>query len=55
MLEAGLPQTVDYARQCGADEAHLLFFDRRRDSDGDERVWQQTRIREGYEVQVWGD
>ncbi len=54
VLEVGLPQTVDYARQCGADEAHLLIFDRREDSDWDERVWQQTLIQEGYEVQVWG-
>jgi hypothetical protein len=54
VLETGLPQTVDYARQCGADEAHLLIFDRRPESDWDERVWQQTRTQEGYAVQVWG-
>ncbi|MBM3204325.1 ATP-binding protein, partial [Candidatus Woesearchaeota archaeon] len=54
VLETGLPQTVDYARQCGAAEAHLLIFDRRPESDWDERVWQQTRTQEEYAVQVWG-
>jgi pimeloyl-ACP methyl ester carboxylesterase len=30
VLADGLPQTVDYARQCGADEAHLIVFDQPR-------------------------
>jgi hypothetical protein len=54
VLETGLPQTADYARQCGAAEAHLLIFDRRPDSDWDERVWQQTLTHDGYTIQVWG-
>jgi len=54
VLETGLPQTVDYARQCGAAEAHLLIFDRRPESDWNERVWQQARVHAGYAVQVWG-
>jgi hypothetical protein len=54
VLETGLPQTADYARQCGAAEAHLLIFDRRPDSDWDQRIWQATRHQDGYAVQVWG-
>jgi hypothetical protein len=54
VLETGLPQTVDYARQCGAAEAHLLIFDRRAESDWNERVWQQRLIHDGQEILVWG-
>jgi len=54
VLETGLPQTADYAHQCGATEAHLLIFDRRPDSDWDQRIWQATHHQDGYAVQVWG-
>jgi len=54
VLETGLPQTADYARQCGADEAHLLIFDRRADSNWDERVWQQTLTHDERTIQVRG-
>ncbi len=54
VLADGIPQTVDYARQCGADEAHLLIFDRRPESDWDERVWQRDELWEGLSVGVWG-
>jgi hypothetical protein len=54
VLETGLPQTADYTRQCGAAEAHLLIFDRRPESDWDQRIWQATHHQDGYAVQVWG-
>ena len=54
ILKEGLPQTVDYARQCGADEAHLIVFDRRPDSPWDDRIWQQTATEQGWTLGVWG-
>ena len=54
VLADGLPQTVDYARQCGADEAHLIVFDRRPDSPWDERIWQREATEQGWALGVWG-
>ena len=54
VLESGIPQTLDDARQCGADEAHLLIFDRRPGSDWEARVWRREEIWEERKVSVWG-
>ena len=54
VLKDGLPQTVDYARQCGANEAHLIVFDRRPDSPWDERIWQREMTEQGWTLGVWG-
>ncbi len=53
-LAEGIPQTAGYARQCGADEAHLLVFDRRPDVPWDDKIWQDNRVFEGLAVGVWG-
>jgi hypothetical protein len=53
-LQQGLEQTVGYARQTGADEAHLVLFDRRAGVGWDERIWQRDRVHDGTEVRVWG-
>jgi len=54
LLAEGLRQTVDYARQCGADEAHLIVFDRRPDVPWDERIWQRPATEQGRTLGVWG-
>jgi hypothetical protein len=54
VLAVGLPQTVDYARRCGADEAHLIVFDRRPDSPWDDRIWQREATEQGWALGVWG-
>jgi hypothetical protein len=53
-LKDGIPQTVDYARQCGDDEAHLIVFDRRPDSLWDERIWQRQILHDGWMLGLWG-
>ena len=53
-LAEGLPQVVDYARRWGADEAHLLVFNRRPEVSWDEKIWHQEQIHDGVMVQVWG-
>ncbi len=49
-----LRQTADYARICGADEAHLMLFDR----DG-RQSWRETPYRDqaeqdGVAIRIWG-
>jgi hypothetical protein len=54
LLQTGLEQTVDYAKRCGADEAHLLIFDRRPDIAWEEKIWQREESHAGMTVSVWG-
>ena len=54
-LQQGLQQTDDYAQRVGADEAHLLLFDRRADQSWEARIWQrQESAPSGRAVGVWG-
>jgi hypothetical protein len=53
-LQQGLEQTADYAAQVGADEAHLVLFDRRPGVGWDERIWQRAAAQDGREIGVWG-
>jgi hypothetical protein len=53
-LQQGLAQTADYARQVGADEAHLVLFERRPGIAWDERIWQRVQAHDGCEIGVWG-
>ncbi|MEL6721997.1 MAG: AAA-like domain-containing protein [Pseudomonadota bacterium] len=53
-LADGLLQTADYATQCGAEEAHLLIFDRRADVSWDDKIWHQTKHQDHRTITVWG-
>jgi len=53
-LQQGLAQTADYARQVGADEAHLVLFERRPGIGWDERIWQRRATQDGLTIGVWG-
>jgi len=53
-LAEGLPQTSGYAATCGADEAHLIVFDRSGEKEWDERIWERMETFNGRSVQVWG-
>ena len=54
VLEVGIPQTLDYARNIGANEAHLIVFDRRPDSPWDTRIWQREVQEQGWVLGIWG-
>ena len=41
LLQEGISQTKGYAAQVGADEAHLIIFDRNPDRSWDEKIWQK--------------
>jgi len=50
----GLEQTAGYARQVGADEAHLVLFDRRPAVPWEARIWQREAVQDGVRVMAWG-
>ncbi|TSE20738.1 hypothetical protein [Tepidimonas aquatica] len=53
-LHEGLAQTAQYADHCGADEAHLIVFDRRPGIPWDDKIWQRTEQVGSRTVGVWG-
>ncbi|MFZ4855034.1 MAG: ATP-binding protein [Desulfuromonadaceae bacterium] len=53
-LAEGLPQTAGYAAACGADEAHLVIFDRSGTKSWDDKIWERAEDVGGRVVQVWG-
>ena len=53
-LREGLPQTAGYAATCGADEAHLIIFDRSGEKEWDERIWERVETVNGRDICLWG-
>jgi len=49
-----LEQTADYTRQVGADEAHLVIFNRDPATAWDDRIWHRPESRDGLNIMVWG-
>ena len=54
VLKDALPQTTDYADRCGADEAHIVVFDRRPDVSWEERIWQREATQGKWTITLWG-
>ena len=55
VITGALPQTAEYADRCGADEAHLLIFDRDAERSWDERIFHESEHKhEDREIGVWG-
>ena len=50
----GLQQTWDYMDKCGAEDGHLVVFDRRPHVPWEEKVFQQKENFKGVEIGVWG-
>ncbi|MFH0966937.1 MAG: AAA-like domain-containing protein [Methanobacteriota archaeon] len=60
-IREGLIQTFKYADTCGANEAHLVIFDRAEDKTWDEKIFYREEIYTGtaenpirFPVTVWG-
>jgi hypothetical protein len=53
-LQEGLSQTWEYVDRCGAEEAHLIIFDRRPGKSWEERIWQRSESHKGLPITVWG-
>jgi riboflavin biosynthesis pyrimidine reductase len=54
LIAQALPQAAEYADRVGADETHLVVFDRTGRTTWDERVWQTTETVSGRTIGVWG-
>jgi len=53
-IEQGLAQTAEYVQRSGADEAHLVVFDRREGVAWDDRVFVRHEAHGDLAVTVWG-
>ena len=54
VIAKGLEQTADYVRRVGADEAHLMIFDRDTEQTWDERIWRRDESFGELAIIVWG-
>ncbi|MDY0186285.1 MAG: hypothetical protein RBR43_10480, partial [Desulfuromonadaceae bacterium] len=54
ILATGLEQTADYVNRVGADEAHLIIFNRNADVNWDDKIWQQQESFGDLPITVWG-
>ena len=54
VIRSGLEQTADYARRVGADDAHLMIFDRDGGRTWDERIWRRDERYGDLPITVWG-
>jgi type II secretory pathway predicted ATPase ExeA len=54
LLSRGLEQTAEYMDKCGADEGHLVCFDRGADKTWDEKIFTRTESWQTRAIQVWG-
>ena len=53
-LATGLAQTWAYADACGAEEAHLVIFDRTPGKPWAEKIWQRQERHHDLPITVWG-
>ncbi len=53
-LPKALVQTLEYADIAGANEAHLIFFNRDNDVKWEDKIWHRQDHHEGRMVNVWG-
>ncbi|GAB6163624.1 hypothetical protein JCM12298_27840 [Desulfothermus naphthae] len=53
-IEEGLSQTYEYMDRCGADEGHLVIFDKTKGKSWDEKIFERREKYKGKEIWVWG-
>ncbi len=54
VLQEGLLQTAEYLDRCGAQEGHLILFDRNAARTWEEKIYHR-QVRQGtYTIDVWG-
>jgi hypothetical protein len=54
MLAEALPQTWQYMDKSGADEGHILIFDRSADRSWEQKIFHDVQTFEGRSIDVWG-
>ena len=53
-IAEGLEQTADYMDKCGADEGHLVVFDRREGRKWEDKIFLKKETHENKAITVWG-
>jgi len=53
-ITEGLKQTWEYMDKCGAQEGHLVIFDRTLDKPWSEKLFKRKRTHRKQPIQVWG-
>jgi hypothetical protein len=53
-ISDGLAQTWEYVDRSGAEEAHLVIFDRRPGVSWEQKIFQRSEMWEGHFITVWG-
>ncbi|MDL1966821.1 MAG: ATP-binding protein, partial [Candidatus Desulfofervidus auxilii] len=53
-IEEGLSQTYEYMDRCGAEEGHLVIFDKTKGKPWDEKIFERREKYKGKEIWVWG-
>lgn len=54
VVQKGLEQTADYSAHVGAEESHLVIFNRTPDIDWSDKIWQQEENYQGQIINIWG-
>jgi hypothetical protein len=53
-LKEGLQQTWEYLDRCGAEEGHLVIFDRDPRRSWEEKIFHREEVYQGKKIAVWG-
>ncbi|VEN74727.1 conserved hypothetical protein [Candidatus Desulfarcum epimagneticum] len=53
-IDAGLKQTFEYMDRCGADQGHLVVFDRDENKSWDDKIFYREDTFQGAAIGVWG-
>ena len=53
-LAEGLPQTLAYMDRAGADEGHLVIFDRTEGLSWSDRLFRREELQGDERITVWG-
>ena len=54
LIKNSLEQVVDYQQQVGAEEAHLVIFNRKKGVSWKKKIWQKNATHQGQTIAVWG-
>ncbi|MFN7918926.1 MAG: ATP-binding protein [Bryobacteraceae bacterium] len=53
-IAEGLPQTADHMDRSGADEGHLVIFNREAGASWEEKIFSREAEHEGKRIRIWG-
>jgi len=53
-IEKGIEQTFEYGDIVGADEYHLIIFNREKKVKWRDKIWKKNKIYNGKKISVWG-